>query len=324
METQVLGTRNLHEALDRLAQSDAALDPASYGALLKECGNARELALGKLVHSHIAKHGSSDRDTFLGNFLVHMYGRCGSIDDARRVFDRIRLRNVFSSNIMIAAFTENGDLASAKNLFDRSTVKNTVTWNAMINAYVGAGAMEEAKDLFKAMPVRDVVSWSAMIKANAGRGDLEMAILLFKLMDLDGVRPNRVAFMCVLEVCADLEAITLGITIHELIREAGLESETKIANTLIHMYGSCGSIQKASEIFELMPHKSTVSWNSIVSAYAWSGDLDQAQRLFDRMPSATWCRGIRCSWRISRTGMAIELWSCSWRWIPRCKTRSHS
>ena len=47
-------------------------------------------------------------DVFVGNGLVDMYAKCGCIEDARQVFDRMRRRNFVSWNAMISGYVQSG------------------------------------------------------------------------------------------------------------------------------------------------------------------------------------------------------------------------
>ena len=40
--------------------------------------------------------------------LVHMYAKCGSIEDAAVVFDRMKERNIITWNVMIGAYAGSG------------------------------------------------------------------------------------------------------------------------------------------------------------------------------------------------------------------------
>ncbi|XP_027359591.1 putative pentatricopeptide repeat-containing protein At3g25970 [Abrus precatorius] len=55
------------------------------------------------------------------------------------------------------------------------------------------------------------------------------------------------------------------------------------ANNLITSYARCTKLPLAHKLFDEMPHRDTVSWNSIISAYANSGDLDTAWQLLSAM-----------------------------------------
>eukprot|EP00249_Psilotum_nudum_P025753 c30614_g1_i1 orf=3-737(-) len=87
--------------------SGVGIDSASYASLLRWCGKARSLFEGKCIHAHMIKSGY-ERDRFLGNLLVEMYGKCGAVEDARGVFEKLDRRNVFSWTVMIGVYVHHG------------------------------------------------------------------------------------------------------------------------------------------------------------------------------------------------------------------------
>ena len=81
------------------------------------------------------KMGYSREDIFIGNHLLYMYSKCGSISDARQLFDRMPARNVCSSNMMIAGYAKRRRMQDALKLFDEMPERDVVSWNAIIAGY---------------------------------------------------------------------------------------------------------------------------------------------------------------------------------------------
>src|SRR6202041_1543521 len=86
--------------------------------------------------------------------LLNMYAKCGSIDDARSVFDNMESRNVVSWNAMIAGYAQTGNGKDALELFkqmEKEIQPNSVTLCALLNACSHAGLVDEALHYFNAM-----------------------------------------------------------------------------------------------------------------------------------------------------------------------------
>ncbi|CAI0543811.1 unnamed protein product [Linum tenue] len=85
--------------------------PAGYEvfvALLDACQSLKSLDLCKKVHALLRRSPFSG-DTDLGNKLIQLYGECGSVRDARVVFDRMRDRKDMGSwHLLINAYAANG------------------------------------------------------------------------------------------------------------------------------------------------------------------------------------------------------------------------
>eukprot|EP00249_Psilotum_nudum_P034893 c54549_g1_i1 orf=1-204(-) len=67
-----------------------------------------------------------------------MYGKCGSLEDARRMFDIMPWRDVFSWNTMAAVYTQNGCGKEAVQLFQQmqleGVIPNEVTFVSILSA----------------------------------------------------------------------------------------------------------------------------------------------------------------------------------------------
>ncbi|RDX84210.1 Pentatricopeptide repeat-containing protein, mitochondrial, partial [Mucuna pruriens] len=97
---------NLDQALELMGQG-AVADYRVYLALLNLCEHTRSLESGKRVHDFL-RRSNFRGDVELSNRLIGMYGKCGSVKDARRVFDQMPERNIASWHLMIGEYTANG------------------------------------------------------------------------------------------------------------------------------------------------------------------------------------------------------------------------
>lgn len=87
-----------------IRRTDAAsVDSFIVPSVLKACGQASCRILGKEVHGFSLKNGFG-ADVFVGNALMNMYERCGSLDSARLVFDKMPERDVVSWSTMLGCY----------------------------------------------------------------------------------------------------------------------------------------------------------------------------------------------------------------------------
>ncbi|QCD91980.1 pentatricopeptide repeat-containing protein At2g15690, mitochondrial-like [Vigna unguiculata] len=96
-----------HDQVVELMGQGAAADYRVYLALLNLCERTKSLELGKRVHEFL-RRSTFRGDVELGNRLIGMYSKCGSVKDARRVFDQMQERNTASWHLMIGGYTANG------------------------------------------------------------------------------------------------------------------------------------------------------------------------------------------------------------------------
>lgn len=255
---------------------------ATLASLLRLYGKAKALADARLVHAHISRCGY-DRDTFLGNCLVQMYGECGNLDDARAVSDKLPNPNLYSWNILMKAYAQNRILHGVQAIFDKIPTPDLYSWNTVINAYGQNGSLVDAKRVFSRMPRRDLVSWNAMIAASFQSGHHEEALDYFHQIQPNGLKPNKISFVCALRACASLSALQEGQMIHAAIVDSKVEQDEMVVNALINMYGKCKCVHGAKNVFDRMPNRDVVSWNAVLTIFAENEYAREALDVFNQM-----------------------------------------
>ncbi|KAL5709786.1 hypothetical protein ACHQM5_020431 [Ranunculus cassubicifolius] len=115
------------------------------------------------------------------------------------------------------------------------------------------------------------------------------ALLLYTVQMRDeidpGRRPNGYTFTPLLKACVNSFKVAGPVQeIHSHIIKFGTYSDVYVGTTLIDSYSKCGEIQFARQVFDEMPVRNVVSWNSLISGYAKCGNLCLARKLFDEMP----------------------------------------
>eukprot|EP01018_Ginkgo_biloba_P008631 Gb_28772 [translate_table: standard] len=266
----------------QMQQTGIQPDQFTFATILPVYANLAVLEHGKKVHQDIIRSGF-ESDIFVGSALVDMYIKCGSIDNARHVFDKMPRRNVVSWTAMIAGYAQNGNVDQAMDLFQKMPERNMFSWTVMITGFAQSGYVDEALKLFQKMPERNVVSWNAMIGGYTQNGNFNDALKLFRQMQLTGLKPNLVTFASVLPACANLAALRKGKEVHDGILRSGLESDIFVWNALVDMYAKCGCIEDACKVFGEMPTRNVVSWTAMILGYAMHGCGKEALRLFEQM-----------------------------------------
>jgi pentatricopeptide repeat protein len=237
---------------NEMQRVDIEVDERTFASVLPVCAKLAALQQGEEIHEYIIRSGFHS-NIFLGNALLDMYVKCGRLEDACKVFDKMPERDV-------------------------------VSWNAMIAGYSRNGEIYEALKVFQKMPQRNVVSWTAMIAAYASHGHGDEALALFYQMLQMCIQPNQFTYASVLQACANLAALEHGKEIHEDIIMNGFRSDIFVGNALVDMYSKCGRAHDAFKVFDKMPKRDMVSWTAMVTGYAQNGFMDKALDLFQHMP----------------------------------------
>ncbi|KAJ7545585.1 hypothetical protein O6H91_08G002000 [Diphasiastrum complanatum] len=300
-------------------------DKFTFICVLNACASLLALEKGRDVHAQIVQSGCK-LDVYLGNSLVDMYAKCGSIDEAYRVFNFMPGRSVVSWNAMISGIVKSGNGKQALELFEHMQqeriVPDTVTFvsvlngcasigaladgrsvhaqlrqsgcssdilvnNCLIGMYFKCGCIEDACEIFNNLPVHSVVSWNAMIMGYVKCGQSDKAVQLFRQMQQEGVDPDSITFLGVLNACAKKGALEDGRKVHAQAIKSGFHLDIMVGSCLVDMYIKCGSIDDACRVFNSMKNRNVISWSTMIAGYTKFGRGDKALESLQQMQQAS-------------------------------------
>ncbi|KAG6519441.1 pentatricopeptide repeat-containing protein At3g57430, chloroplastic-like [Zingiber officinale] len=238
--------------------------------LLPACGSLAALGKGEEIHGYAIRQGL-DSDIAVGSALVDMYAKCGSLNFARLVFDRMPKRNV-------------------------------VTWNVLIMAYGMHGQGEEAIGLFELMIAKgeakpSSVTIIAALAACSHSGMVSRGMKLFHTIKECGVEANADHYACVVDLLGRAgeldEAYQLIVSMDNELDKAGAWSSL-LGACRIHLNTELGEVA-AKHLFELEPEDSS-HYVLLSNIYAACGQFDKAMEVRKNMK----LKGVRketgCSW----------------------------
>lgn len=137
------------------------VEPTDFmvSSVLSACSGLAWLEQGRSVHA-IAVKACVEGNLFVGSALVDMYGKCGSIEDAKCAFNGMPSRNLISWNAMVGGYAHQGHANMALVLFEEMTVRshevkpNYVTLVCVLSACSRAGAVETGMQIFESMKAK--------------------------------------------------------------------------------------------------------------------------------------------------------------------------
>nr|KYP54718.1 Pentatricopeptide repeat-containing protein At1g33350 family [Cajanus cajan] len=185
---------------------------------LSACGHTGMLQLGRWIHGYVYK-SLFVFDSFVSNALVDMYGKCGNLKQARKVFEM-------------------------------NPEKGLTSWNSMINCFALHGKSDSAIAVFERM-------------VECG----------------NGVRPDEVTFIGVLNACTHGGLVEHGYWYFEMmVREYGIEPQIEHYGCLIDLLGRAGRFDEAMEVVEGMSMEpDEVVWGSLLNGCKVHGRTDLAE-----------------------------------------------
>ncbi|PON66144.1 Tetratricopeptide-like helical domain containing protein [Parasponia andersonii] len=205
---------------------DAGFEPneMTLVSVLGACGDLGDLSLGRWVEEFVVEN-KLELNSYMGSALIGMYGKCGDLSSARRIFDSMVTKDCVTWNAMISGYAQNGLSDEAIMLFDgmkhagidpdkrtlvgllsasasvgaldmgkwvdkyasqRGIQHDVYVATALLDMYAKCGSLDDALRVFEDMPQKNEVSWNAMISALAFHGRAMEAISLFKRMIDEG------------------------------------------------------------------------------------------------------------------------------------------
>ncbi|XP_073008795.1 pentatricopeptide repeat-containing protein At2g22410, mitochondrial-like [Typha latifolia] len=141
----------------------------------------------------------------------------------------------------------------------------------------------DARLVFGQIPGPTTFLWNAMIRGLAQSDSPMEAVAFHYAMREHGSKQDNMTFPFVLKACARISAIGDGKRIHSDILKLGFLSDVFVSNALIHLYAVCGDLGCARLLFDEMPLRDVVSWNSLICGYSQCSLLREALSLFEAM-----------------------------------------
>ncbi|KAF0935422.1 hypothetical protein E2562_032677 [Oryza meyeriana var. granulata] len=102
-------------------------------------------------------------------------------------------------------------------------------------------------------------------------------------LDSQEVVPDSHSFSAALAACSRHASPSPGLSIHAFILKSGFASDIFAANSLLHFYGSFGLHSLTRNLFDEMPVRDTVSFNTLISSYVHSCCINDAFEVFRLM-----------------------------------------
>ncbi|TXG61443.1 hypothetical protein EZV62_012806 [Acer yangbiense] len=245
-----------------------------------------DLKRGKQIHGRIVV-GNLGGNVFLSNALTDLYAKCGEVDKARWLFNRINNKSEVWWNLMISGYLKNGHPQKCIELFlemqgfdlrpDQVTVSN------VLDAYFQCGCIDEAGRLFHVIREKDKVCWTTMIVGYAQHGKEEDALMLFGEMLLEDVRPDSFTISSVVSSCAKLASLYHGKVVHGKMILLRVDDDLLVSSAIVDMYCKCGVTDDAWIVFTMMPTRNVVTWDAMINGYAQNGQDLQALSLYENM-----------------------------------------
>ncbi|KAL5720965.1 hypothetical protein ACHQM5_013582 [Ranunculus cassubicifolius] len=334
-------------------QSNVQPDQYTFSSLLSLCADQAELHLGMQIHAHLIRLVCANQ-LIIETELVEMYSKCGMMNYAQHIFDRMKERNSYSWNSLIEGYEQQqetkralelfkemqatgikpdcfslasavsacinlrdsragkeihgfiirnslekqgilqcvlvdmyakwGNTDYARMIYNQTTEKDVNIQNVMISAFIGSNNVEDALRLFNEMEMRNTISWNSIILGCAKADKKDDAFKLFIRMLEESEEFDTSTLVTLFNFCASLPALAQGNQLHALaVKKELVHTSIAMDSATVDMYAKCGAIKQARILFDNMPERNIISWNTMITGYAKHGRSEEVLHLYEQM-----------------------------------------
>ncbi|URE25364.1 NPH3 family [Musa troglodytarum] len=238
---------------EMVADEDGGIEPDGFTmvSLLCACAELGALALGRRSHVYLAKRGL-DRNPHVGNALIDFYAKCGSIEEAYKVFDKMDERTVVSWTCLIVGLAMNGFGEESLDLFHamerERLVPTEITLVGVLYACSHCGLVDDGFRYFNRMTreygiVPKMEHYGCMVDLLGRAGLVEEAHSYIMNMPLE---PNAVIWRTLLGACAMHKRLAIGEAVWARLVELdpGHSGDYVLLSNLYAAVGQWGIVHK--------------------------------------------------------------------------------
>lgn len=232
-------------------------DDCSFVCVISACSNLSSPSQGKQIHALSIKADIPSNRISVNNALVAMYSKCGNLEDARRLFDRMPEHNTVSLNSMIAGYAQHGVEVESLRLFELMLQKNvaptSITFISVLSACAHTGKVEAGQKYFNMMKEKfgiepEAEHFSCMIDLLGRAGKLREAETIIETMPFN---PGSIEWAALLGACRKHENMELAVkAANQFIQLEPCNATPYVM--LSNMYASVGRWEEAATVKRLM------------------------------------------------------------------------
>ena len=243
-------------------------DAVTMVALLTACAELGDLERGRWVHARVDWEGRQRRTVLLDNALIHMYVKCGAVEDALHLFLMMPKRSTISWTTMISGLAMHGRAQEALDLFHRMQERpDSATLLAVLQACSYAGRIDDGQRYFESMErvygiTPEIQHYGCMVDMFCRWRQLHEALELVEKMPFQS---NEGAWGAILSGCR---------------REGNLELAAKATDRLV----------------ELQPERAAGHLVLLSNMYAGIGQWEQARMVRERVATLNAQKPAGRSW----------------------------
>ncbi|KAG9137059.1 hypothetical protein Leryth_019016 [Lithospermum erythrorhizon] len=262
--------KNVFRLFRDLIQTNAVVpDTLILAGLLGACALGALIDPGKQIHAYLLRMGYMMDEKIIST-KVDMYAKCGNINYAQRIFQKI-------------------------------SQKDTVLYNIMIGGYAHHGFIYEAFQLFHEMKGKgvqpDAITFIALLSVCRHRGLVEMGESYFLSMTEEyEIQPETDHFACMIDLYGRANQLDKAIA---FMGKLPVEEDAVILGTFLNACKSNKNVELAGAVEEKLLQiegRNGARYVQFASIYALEEKWDEMGRIMKQMREKEVKKTTGCSW----------------------------
>ncbi|GAV75020.1 LOW QUALITY PROTEIN: PPR domain-containing protein/PPR_1 domain-containing protein/PPR_2 domain-containing protein/PPR_3 domain-containing protein, partial [Cephalotus follicularis] len=263
-----------HQAITlfrRLMDHHLVPDAFTLPIVVKACAKLNAIQEGMQIHGLLLKIGFGF-EKFVQGSLVNMYAKCGEIESACEMFDKIGERDLVS-NSLIDGYAKSGQVDLALELFER----DLFSWTALVDGFSKC-KVETGREIFDRMPERTLVQCNAMINAYIQL----LNTLRPKVPHFPAIQTRLLTTLSssLLNLCNNPQSLK---QIHARFILHGLHQNPTLSSKLIDSYANFGLPSLSQQVFTSIIKPNSFLFNSFIRCLSKFCQYEQTLLVFKDM-----------------------------------------
>ena len=251
--------REALEMFREMQYNNVMADEFTMVSVITACAQLGALEIGEWVRVYMSRQGIR-MDVFVGNALIGMYSKCGSVERALDVFNGMHSRDKFTWTAIILGLAVNCHGEEAIDMFHRmirvSEVPDEVTFIGVLTACTHAGLVDKGKEFFHSMTetykiAPNVEHYGCIVDLLGRAGKITEAL---ETIDQMPMTPNSTILGTLLAACRVHGNSEIGESVAE--RLLALDPENSTAYILLsNMYAKANRWEDVRQLRQAIMEK---------------------------------------------------------------------
>ncbi|KAK5837024.1 hypothetical protein PVK06_012832 [Gossypium arboreum] len=230
----------------------------SWNAMLDGYAKCGDMASARQVFDLMPQ-----RDVVSWSCLIDGYVKNGDHTEALAIFEEMLVLGPKANGVtmvsVLCACAHLGALDQGRSMhcyvMDNGLPMTLVLRTSLVDMYAKCGAIEEALDVFRGVSngKTDVLLWNAIIGGLAIHGLVNESLELFTEMQIAGIVPDEITYLCLLSACAHGGLVKEAWYFFECLGKHGMAPKSEHYACMVDVLARAGQVAEAYQFLCEMP-----------------------------------------------------------------------